>query len=93
MINEFVADHVGPDTAEYVEVFGDPSTDYSAFSLLQIDGDGTDAGVIDAVWAVGTTNASGYWFTGFAGAVIEDGTLTVLLVGSFTGAVGQRPGH
>jgi len=89
VINEFVADHVGVDTAEYIEVFGDPSANYSAFSLLQIDGDGTDAGVIDAVWAVGTTNASGYWFTGYAGAVIEDGTLTLLLVGDFTGAVGN----
>ncbi|MBK8903156.1 MAG: ExeM/NucH family extracellular endonuclease [Anaerolineaceae bacterium] len=87
IINEFVVNHVGTDTHEFVEVAGDASTDYSAFTLLQIEGDGTGAGVIDSAIQVGTTNADGYWTTGFLGNVFENGTLTLLLVKDFTGSV------
>ena len=41
LINEFVFNYVGTDTHEYVEVFADASTDYSAFTVFQIEGDGT----------------------------------------------------
>lgn len=87
VINEFSASHTGADNREYVEVFGAPSTDYSAYSVLQIEGDGTAAGVIDSVDAVGTTDASGYWWTGFQTDRYENGTITLLLVEGFTGAV------
>ena len=55
VINEFVANHTGTDTDEFVEVFADPSTDHSAFTVLQIEGDGTGAGVVDSVFSIGTT--------------------------------------
>jgi hypothetical protein len=84
VINEFVLNHVSTDTHEYVEIFGDPNTDYSAFSILQIEGDGTGAGVIDSVHTPGTTDASGYWFTGFLSNAFENGTVTLLLVKDFT---------
>jgi hypothetical protein len=89
VINEFVFNHVGTDTHEYVEIFGDPNADYSAFSILQIEGDTTGAGVVDSVHTLGTTNAGGYWFTGFLGNVFENGTVTLLLVEDFSGAVGN----
>lgn len=88
LLNEFVLNHVGTDTHEYVEVAGDATTDYAAFSVLQIEGDGSGAGTVDGVIAVGTTNAAGYWTTGFQSNVWENGTVTVLLVEGFSGSVG-----
>jgi uncharacterized protein len=87
-INEFVFNHVGTDTHEYVEVFGEPNTDYSSLAILQIEGDGTGAGVIDSLHTVGTTDAGGFWFTGFMSNVYENGTVTLLLVEGFDGYVG-----
>ena len=88
-INEVVRDHVGVDTSEFVEIFGDPSTDYSAWSLLEIEGDSAGAGVIDDVWVVGTTDAAGIWFTGYLSSRIENGTVTLLLVEGFSGLAGD----
>jgi predicted extracellular nuclease len=89
VINEFVANHTGTDTHEFVEIFGDPSSDYSAFSILQIEGDSGGQGTIDSVFPVGATDAGGFWSTGFLGNVIENGSVTLLLVEDFTGAVGD----
>jgi hypothetical protein len=89
VINEFVANHVGTDTHEYIEVFGAPLTDYSAYTVLQIEGDEVAAGIIDSAHPVGTTDADGYWWTGFLTNVLENGTITILLVHEFTGVVGQ----
>ncbi len=88
LLNEFVFNHVGTDTHEYVEVVGDPNTDYSAFTIVGIEGDGTGSGVVDNVITVGTTNAEGYWVTDFFGDAFENGTITVLLVEGFSGATG-----
>ncbi len=89
VINEFVFNHDGTDTNEFVEVFGDPNTDYSAFTVLEIEGDSTGAGVIDGAFPVGTANAGGFWTTGFLNNQIENGTVTLLLVEDFTGSVGD----
>jgi predicted extracellular nuclease len=86
VINEFVANHTGTDTQAFVEVFGDPSTDYSAFTVLEIEGDSSGAGVIDAVLPVGTTSGDGYW-TDLEDA--ENGTVTWLLVEDFSGSAGS----
>jgi hypothetical protein len=89
-INEFVANHVGTDSHEYVEIFFQSGNyDLSGFTILQIEGDGTGAGTIDGAYAVGTTNAGGYWTTGYLNNMIENGTITLLLVNSFTGSVGD----
>ncbi len=87
-INEFVANHTGTDTNEYIEVYGDPSTDYSAYTLLHFEGD-TSKGTIDSVLPVGTTDASGFWWTDYLNNEIENGTITLLLVKDFTGADGD----
>ncbi|MEJ2555266.1 MAG: hypothetical protein P8186_03350 [Anaerolineae bacterium] len=89
VINEFVFNHTGTDTNEYVEIFGDPNTDYPGSSLLEIEGDSSGAGVIDGVWQVGTTDASGFWTTGFLNNELENGTLTLLLVEGFSGSPGD----
>lgn len=89
VINEFVANHTGSDTNEFIEIKGDAGVDYSGYSILQIEGDGAGAGTIDSVTAVGTTDANGYWTSAFLNSIIENGTLTLLLVRDFTGTVGM----
>jgi hypothetical protein len=89
VVNEFVFNHTGTDNFEYVEVAGDPATDYSAFTVLEIEGDSSGAGVVDGVFPVGTTNADGLWFTGFLTNVLENGTVTLLLIEGFTGSAGD----
>jgi hypothetical protein len=56
---------------------------------LQIEGDGAGAGVIDSVHTIGITDASGFWVTGFLSNVLENGTITLLLVKDFSGSVGD----
>ena len=87
-LNEFSASTTGADV-EYVEVFGSPDTDYSAYTVLEIEGDGTGSGVVDEVIPVGTTDAAGFWLGSLAANALENGTLTLLLVKDFTGALGN----
>ena len=86
VINEFVANHTGADSEAFIEVFGSPSTDYSGYTVLEIEGDDSGAGVIDAVLPVTTTSADGYWVDP---EDMENGTITILLVEGFTGSSGQ----
>ena len=85
-INEFSASTAGTDV-EYVEIFGPPNTDFSAYTLLEIEGEGTGIGVVDEVISVGTTDASGFWLQNLPANALENGTLTLLLVSNFTGAL------
>ena len=86
-INEFVFNHTGSDTDEFIEVFGDPNTDYSAYTILEIEGDdGSLLGNIDDAFTVGTTDANGIWQTGIVSG-LENGTVSLLLVEGFTGLV------
>ncbi|XMO87591.1 T9SS type A sorting domain-containing protein [Algibacter sp. AS12] len=88
VINEFVVDHTGTDTSEFIEILGDPFTDYSAYTIVEIEGDGASTGLIDdGVFTLGTTDENGYWTTPFQNNVIENGTVTLLLVENFTGAL------
>jgi hypothetical protein len=59
VINEFSASTTGADV-EYVEVSGDPGTDYSAFTVLEIEDD-SSPGTIDRTYPVGTTKGAGLW--------------------------------
>ncbi len=87
VINEFVANHTSTDTFEFIEIFGEANKDYSALTLLQIEGDGSGSGVVDSVHPVGTTDTAGFWTTGFLNNLLENGTITLLLVENFSGAV------
>jgi len=88
-INEFVADHDGTDVQEFVEVFGQPEADYSDYTILQVEGEGSSAGTIDSVLPVGTTDVLGFWWTGYLNSELENGTITLLLVKDFTGSDGD----
>ncbi len=87
-VNEFSASTAGTDV-EYVEVFGTPNTDYSAYTVLEIEGDGSGSGVVDELISVGTTDANGFWLQSLANGALENGTLSLLLVKNFTGALGN----
>ncbi|MBE7211123.1 MAG: hypothetical protein INR65_08895, partial [Gluconacetobacter diazotrophicus] len=94
-LNEFLFNPtVSPDIDEFIEIKGDPDTDYSAYSIVVIDGDRSsansdNAGVVDNVFRVGTTNAGGYWATPLQSNALQNGTQTVLIVRDFTGKVGD----
>lgn len=86
-LNEFSASTTGTDV-EYVEVFGTPNNDYSAYTILEIEGDTAAAsGVVDEVIAVGTTDVNGLWLGNLPANALENGTMTLLLVSNFTGAL------
>lgn len=98
IINEFVANHAAPssnDDHEYIEVHGAPDTSYAGYMILAIEGDyvggaPTDRGTVDGLFSITTTSAAGYWWSGFLPTnSLENGTLTLLLVDGFTGALGQ----
>lgn len=87
IINEFVANHDSTDEMEFVEIFGLPNTDYSAYTIVEVEGEGSAAGLIDTfIQPVGTTDANGFFVApGPAGGLIENGTMSLLLVTGFTG--------
>ena len=67
VINEFVFNHTGTDTNEFVEIFATPNADLSCATLLQIEGDnsGTQAGLINSAHPLTAADAAGFWTTGF----------------------------
>jgi len=88
VINEFSASTTGSPDVEYVEVFGDASTDYSAFTVIEIEGD-SSKGNIDRTFPVGTTDGGGFWTTSVGNLSIENGSVTLILVEGFSGSVGN----
>ncbi len=87
VINEFVFNHTGSDDHEFVEIFGDPNTDYSNLWILQVEGDSSAPGVIHSAVQVGATDGDGFWVGGFENGLYQNGTSSLLLVENFTGAV------
>jgi predicted extracellular nuclease len=89
-INEFSASTTGSDV-EYVEIFGSPNNDYSAYTVLEIEGDSSsnNLGVVDEVIAVGTADSDGFWLQNLGANSLENGTLTLLLVKNFAGEFGD----
>jgi len=92
IINEFVYNHIGLDTNEYIEISGSANFDYSNFAIIQINGDlgspGT-LGKIDSVFPLGTTDSEGLGFMGFFSNELENGSFTYLLVEGSTASVGD----
>ena len=85
LLHEAVADHVGTDDHEYVEIWGDAQTDYSQATVLVLDG----GGQVDVALAVGSTDSSGFWTSGFLTNILANDTLTFLLVADWSGMVGD----
>ena len=89
VINEFVFNHTGADTNEFVEIQAGTGANLSALTLIEIEGDATGSGTIDGVWTLGAADAAGFWTTGFLANEFENGTVTLLLVEGFTGSLGD----
>lgn len=89
VINEFVFNHTGSDTDEFVEILAGAETDLSEYWILEIEGDSNAAGTIDEVIQLGTTDVNGYFTTPFGSNTYENGTVALLLVKNFTGSIGQ----
>ena len=85
-INEFSASTTGTDV-EYLEVFAEPSTDLSSYVVLEIEGDSTGAGTVDEIINLGTTDANGIYLANLSANSLENGTISLLLVSDFTGAL------
>ena len=90
VINEFSASTTGTDV-EYLEVYGDPDTDYSTLTILQVEGDASSSarGSVIGSCPVGTTDADGLWVGDLAANSLQNGTLTLMLVDGWTGAAGE----
>ncbi|WP_067146296.1 T9SS type A sorting domain-containing protein [Pseudotamlana agarivorans] len=89
VINEFVANHAGNNTNEFIEIFGAPFTDYSAYSVVVVQADEGSTGNITSSHNLGTTDENGFWSTGFLTDVIGNGSISLLLVENYTGSVGN----
>lgn len=92
-INEYSQSTAGTDV-EYVEIYGDPSTDYSAYKVLEIEGDwstsNTYEGQIEEIIDIGTTDVNGLYLASLpANALENSSTSTLLLVKSFSGVLNQ----
>jgi len=85
-INEFVANPIGTDTQEFVEIFGTPNYDYNSYTILEIEGD-SGYGVIDRAFQPGITDSNGLYSVSFP--ALENGTVTLLLVKDFSGTTGM----
>lgn len=83
ILHEFVTDHTGGDTFEFVEIWGSASSDYSAATVVALD----KGGAVDQALPVGSTDAQGFWTSGFLADQFVDETLTLLLVDGWTGTV------
>ncbi len=83
-INEFVNNHEGSDTDEFVELINlnDSSLGptFVPFYLLQVDGDAGDQGVIDSITVVNAGIPDGSRETFDFNNQIEDGSMTWILV-------------
>jgi len=88
-LNEVVIDHLGADTAEFVEVWGAVSDSiYSSYSVLVLDSNANPGQVLLAA-PVGTTNGSGLWTTApLPAESIANDSKTILLVQNFSGSIG-----
>src|SRR5688572_3919183 len=88
VINELVADHSGTDNCELIEVSGTPSASYAGYTLLYVEGNPGNPGVVDRLFEIGTTSADGLWVTAAQPAnTLENDTATILLVEDYTGGL------
>ncbi|GAA1058120.1 hypothetical protein GCM10017608_05230 [Agromyces luteolus] len=89
VINEFSASTAGTDT-EYVEILVEPGTDVSGYRVLEIEGDSNSAmGAVDEIISFGPADDSGRSLAWLPANALENGTVSLLLVTGFGGALGD----
>jgi endonuclease/exonuclease/phosphatase family metal-dependent hydrolase len=93
-LNEVFADQIEAiDTHEFIELVGPPELALTGLSVIVIEGDSPNPGVVDRIWTPGfseSIGAGGYYLLGNAALnpdfqigtqnVLETGTQTILLV-------------
>ncbi|WP_249353840.1 ExeM/NucH family extracellular endonuclease [Microbacterium sp. 2FI] len=81
-INEFLADHDGTDTIEYIEFLATPGAVLTGYAALSIEGDlsGTATGTVDRVVPVPASDETGRSLATLPGNALENGTMSLLLV-------------
>ena len=89
VINEFVFNHTGSDTDEFVEILAGSNEDLSTYSLLVVEGDANAVGIINTVFQLGSANDQGYTTIPFQNNTFQNGSQTLLLVTNFTGNTGD----
>lgn len=90
VISEFVFNHTGSDTHEFVEILGDMNTDLSAYWILQIEGDANSTtGRVVSATQLGVTDDNGYFVSEFSSNEYQNGTSSLLLVENFSGSEGD----
>lgn len=91
-INEFSISTTDTDV-EFLEFIGTPFADYSAYTFLGIEGDGSTSnnyeGYVDNVIPLGTTDANGLYLVNLEANTVENGTISLLVVKVNTATVGQ----
>lgn len=101
IINEFVFNHAGKDDREFIEIRGTPFTDYSAYTLIIVDGDDPDIGTVTFKQSLGQTDMRGLWVTRSATEMItnpqanlmQNGAQTLLLVKDYAVATEVTDSH
>lgn len=89
VINEFSASTASTDV-EYVELLAEPGTDVGGFRVLEIEGDaGSTLGVVDGIVSFDDLDDEGRSVAWLPADALENGTLSLLLVTGFTGALGD----
>ncbi|MBM7502704.1 ExeM/NucH family extracellular endonuclease [Agromyces aurantiacus] len=89
VINEFSASTAGTDI-EYVELLVEPGTDVGGYRVLEIEGDaGASMGVVDEVVPFAAPDDDGRALAWLPANALENGTVSLLLVTGFAGALGD----
>ncbi|WP_164743461.1 ExeM/NucH family extracellular endonuclease [Microbacterium sulfonylureivorans] len=91
VINEFSASTAGDDV-EFVELLSTPTSDLSAYRVLEIEGDSSTTpafGVVDEVVSFPAADASGRALASLANGALENGTMSLLLVTGTIPALGS----
>ncbi|MDD9971945.1 MAG: C-type lectin domain-containing protein, partial [Myxococcales bacterium] len=89
LISEFSTSYSGGESREFIEVIAPAFVDLSQYSLVVVDGDSGDNGVVDRIYPLDAADVWGLWWTGWLDSELEPGTLTILLVNGSSATVGQ----
>ena len=88
VINEVVVDNVGGDTVEYIELFGEPGTDYSEYTVVILEGDSNaNEGLILETFTAGTADVDGFLPLLEPAVSLQNGSQTFLLVDTYVAPV------
>jgi hypothetical protein len=90
-INELLKNSPGADDDhEFVEVYGEPNTNLSDYSILVLESDlsaNETIGVVDLIIPLSSTDGDGFFASAFFGDEFENGSISLILVRDLDAAV------